>query len=166
MQGVGGRDDATEFQLDGLNANAGMDERGMAIPNVDTIAEFSVETNSFSAEQGRNPLQVLMLTKSGTNEFHGTAWEFLRNEKLDAFNTFAKAAGRPKAEAFQEPIRGNDRWSDLSKQDVLLRELRRHHNPAGAHLQLEHRLAGNAEWRFLRCSHADSGSADRPAVSR
>ncbi len=96
VQGVGGRDDATEFQLDGLNANAGMDERGMAIPNVDTIAEFSVETNSFSAEQGRNPLQVLMLTKSGTNEFHGTLWEFLRNEKLDAFNTFAKTPGATK----------------------------------------------------------------------
>src|SRR4051794_13094671 len=75
VQGVGGRDDQTEFQLDGLNANAGMDEKGMAIPNVDTIAEFSVETNSFSAEQGRNPLQVLMLTKSGTNQFHGTMWE-------------------------------------------------------------------------------------------
>ena len=96
VQGVGGRDDATEFQLDGLNANAGMDERGMAIPNVDTIAEFSVETNSFSAEQGRNPLQVLMLTKSGTNAFHGTLWEFLRNEKLDAFNTFAKTPGASK----------------------------------------------------------------------
>ena len=96
VQGVGGRDDATEFQLDGLNANAGMDERGMAIPNVDTIAEFSVETNSFSAEQGRNPLQVLMLTKSGTNAFHGTLWEFLRNEKLDAFNTFAKTPGARK----------------------------------------------------------------------
>jgi len=98
VQGVGGRDDQTEFQLDGLNANAGMDERGMAIPNVDTIAEFSVETNSFSADQGRNPLQVLMLTKSGTNRFHGTMWEFLRNEKLDAFNTFAKVpnATKPK----------------------------------------------------------------------
>lgn len=96
VQGVGGRDDQTEFQLDGLNANAGMDERGMAVPNVDTIAEFSVETSSFSAEHGRNPLQVLMLTKSGTNEFHGTAWEFLRNEKLDAFNTFAKTPGARK----------------------------------------------------------------------
>jgi hypothetical protein len=98
VQGVGGRDDQTEFQLDGLNANAGMDERAMAIPNVDTIGEFSVETNSFTAEQGRNPLQVLLLTKSGTNEFHGTAWEFLRNEKLDAFNTFAKLpnARKPK----------------------------------------------------------------------
>jgi outer membrane receptor protein involved in Fe transport len=96
VQGVGGREDGTEFQLDGLNANAGMDERGMTIPNVDTIAEFSVETNSFSAEQGRNPLQVLMLTKSGTNAFHGTAWEFLRNEKLDAYNTFAKTPGARK----------------------------------------------------------------------
>jgi hypothetical protein len=96
VQGVGGRDDQTEFQVDGLNANAGMDEKAMGIPNVDTIAEFSVETNSFSAEQGRNPIQVLMLTKSGTNQFHGTLWEFLRNEKLDAFNTFAKRPGARK----------------------------------------------------------------------
>jgi Carboxypeptidase regulatory-like domain len=89
VQGLGNRDDATEFQLDGLNANGGMDEHGAAIPNVDTIAEFNVETSNFSAEHGRNPLQVLAVTKSGTNAFHGTLWEFHRNDKLDARNTFA-----------------------------------------------------------------------------
>ncbi|MPY86978.1 MAG: TonB-dependent receptor plug domain-containing protein [Luteitalea sp.] len=89
VQGHGVRDDQTEFQLDGLNANAGMDEGGMAIPNVDTIAEFNVQTSSFSAEHGRMPLQVVMVTKSGTNEFHGTGWEFLRDDKLDARNAFA-----------------------------------------------------------------------------
>jgi hypothetical protein len=91
VQGLGIRDYYTEFQLDGLNANAGKDESGVGIPNVDTIAEFSVQTNSFSAENGRNPLQVIMVTKSGGNEYHGTLWEFLRNDKLDARNTFAAA---------------------------------------------------------------------------
>lgn len=89
VQGFGMRSNQTEFQLDGLNANAGMDEGGMTIPNVDTIAEFSVETSSFSAENGRNPLQVIMATKSGTNEFHGTAWEFLQNDAFNARNAYA-----------------------------------------------------------------------------
>ncbi|PYV38614.1 MAG: hypothetical protein DMG06_25265, partial [Acidobacteria bacterium] len=89
VQGLGARDDMTEYQVDGLNSNAGMDEAGIAIPNVDTIAEFNIETSNFSAEHGRNSLQVLSVTKSGTNAFHGTAWEFLRNDALDARNTFS-----------------------------------------------------------------------------
>lgn len=138
VQGVGGRDDQTEFQLDGLNANAGMDERAMAIPNVDTIAEFSVETNSFSAEQGRNPLQVLMLTKSGTNALHGTAWEFLRNEKLDAFNTFAKRpnARKPKLSRNQfgaavgGPIIRNKTFYFLNFERTTIRQERIYNSPA------------------------------------
>ena len=89
VQGLGNRDDQSEFKLDGLNASSALDEHGVGIPNVDTIAEFNVETADFSAAHGRNPLQVIMVTKSGTNEFHGTVWEFLRNDKLDARNTFA-----------------------------------------------------------------------------
>ena len=89
VQGFGTRSNQTEFQLDGLNANAAMDEGGITIPNVDTIAEFSVETSSFSAENGRNPLQVVMATKSGTNAFHGTAWEFNQNDRFSAKNAFS-----------------------------------------------------------------------------
>jgi len=91
VQGFGMRSNQTEFQLDGLNANAAMDEGGITIPNVDTIAEFSVETSSFSAENGRNPLQVVMATKSGTNTFHGTLWEFNQSDKFSAKNAFAVA---------------------------------------------------------------------------
>jgi len=101
VQGNGNRSDGTEFQIDGLVANTGLDERGAGIPNVDTIAEFKVETSNFGAENGRHSLQVLMVTKSGTNEFHGTVWEFLRNEKLDAFNTFAKIPGASKPKLTQ-----------------------------------------------------------------
>jgi hypothetical protein len=100
VQGFGMRGNQTEFQLDGLNANAGMDEGGMTIPNVDTIAEFSVETSSFSAENGRNPLQVVMATKAGTNAFHGTAWEFVQNDSFNARNAFA-VARPPKLERNQ-----------------------------------------------------------------
>jgi hypothetical protein len=96
VQGVGVPVENTEFQIDGLNANAGMDERGITIPNVDTIAEFRVETSSFSAENGRQPIQMIMATKSGTNDFHGALWEFLRNENLDARNAFSPGTTKPK----------------------------------------------------------------------
>jgi hypothetical protein len=89
VQGFGMRSNQTEFQLDGLNANASMDEGAITIPNVDTIAEFSVETSSFSAENGRNPLQVVIATKSGTNDFHGTLWEFNQNDRFNARNAFS-----------------------------------------------------------------------------
>ncbi|MFN7996663.1 MAG: carboxypeptidase regulatory-like domain-containing protein [Bryobacteraceae bacterium] len=89
VQGLGHRDDQTEFRVDGVASNAVCDEGSTAIPNPDTIAEFNVSTSNFSAENGRNPLQVNMVTKSGTNDFHATLWEFLRNDALDARNTFA-----------------------------------------------------------------------------
>jgi Carboxypeptidase regulatory-like domain/TonB dependent receptor/TonB-dependent Receptor Plug Domain len=91
VQGFGMRGNQTEFQLDGLNANAAMDEGGITIPNVDTIEQFSVETSSFSAENGRNPLQIVMATKAGTNVFKGTAWEFIQNDALNARNAFSAA---------------------------------------------------------------------------
>ena len=79
----------TQFQLDGSNANGSMDEGATAIPSVDTIAEFSVQTSNFSAENGRYPLQVLIATKAGTNQYHGTAWEFARNSAFSNGNYFA-----------------------------------------------------------------------------
>src|SRR6266849_3489832 len=101
VQGNGNRTDGTECQIDGVNANQALDEHGSGIPNVDTIAEFKIETSNFGAENGRHAVQVLMVTKSGTNGLHGTLWEFLRNEKLDAFNTFAKLPGAVKPKLTQ-----------------------------------------------------------------
>ena len=89
MQGQGLRANKTAFQLDGINSNAPMDEGGTAMPNVDTVAEFNVQATNFSAESGRDPMQVLVVTKSGTNNFHGSLWEFLQNDALNARNTFA-----------------------------------------------------------------------------
>src|SRR5260370_29443502 len=66
----------------------------MIIPNLDSVSQFRVETSNFTAASGRQPLQVKLITKGGTNEFHGTLFEFVRNDVFDARNTFALT--RPK----------------------------------------------------------------------
>lgn len=66
-------------------------------PPVDAVAEFKVVTNNMSAEYGyRAGAKVLVTTMSGGNEFHGSAYEFLRNERLDGTNFFANRAGAKK----------------------------------------------------------------------
>jgi hypothetical protein len=65
-------------------------------PAVDAIAEFKVETNSYSAEFGRGNGAIMnAVIKSGTNQIHGDVWEFLRNEKLDATNPFDQFGQQP-----------------------------------------------------------------------
>jgi hypothetical protein len=66
-------------------------------PPVDALSEFKVVTNNMSAEYGyRAGAKVLVSTKAGTNQFHGSLYEFLRNEKLDGTNFFANRAGARK----------------------------------------------------------------------
>ena len=63
-------------------------------PPVDAVSEFKVVTNNMSAEYGyRAGAKIIVNTKSGTNDFHGSAYEFLRNQKLDAANFFANRSG-------------------------------------------------------------------------
>ena len=88
VEGMGQHSDATQFLVDGMSANDPSTQTGMAFPNLEAIEQFRVQTSSFSAENGRDPLQVTMITKSGTNQFHGTLWEFVRNDLFDARNTF------------------------------------------------------------------------------
>jgi len=64
-------------------------------PPVDAIAEFKIMTSDFPAEFGRATTQINASTKPGTNQFHGTIFEFLRNDKLDA-KQYAFAGERPK----------------------------------------------------------------------
>lgn len=106
IQGQGLRSNKAGFQLDGLNSNAPMDEGGTAIPNVDTIAEFNVQTMNFTAESGRNPMQVLVVTKSGTNELHGAAWEFVQNDAFNARNTFSPTVARVRRNQFGGAVGG------------------------------------------------------------
>src|SRR5690349_10138744 len=99
----GGRFSANEVTLDGIDnntvSNAGsIGRNGIAVvPSVDAVQEFKVKTSTFSAEFGHAAGAVVNATiKSGTNQLHGTLFEFLRNDKLDANNFFTNAAGQPR----------------------------------------------------------------------
>jgi Carboxypeptidase regulatory-like domain len=86
------------FQMDGVNinnfANAGSANdsslyTGVGVPSPDAIQEFKVQTSTYDASYGRNPgANVNVVTKSGTNQFHGTAFEFLRDSILNANDFF------------------------------------------------------------------------------
>ena len=100
----GGRFSANEVTLDGVDnntvSNAGaIGRNGIAfVPSVDAVQEFKVKTSTFSAEFGHAAGAVVNATiKNGTNQFHGTLFEFLRNNDLDANNFFTNAAGQPSA---------------------------------------------------------------------
>src|SRR5206468_9391534 len=75
--------------IDGIdNGSAGTNGPQVKL-SVETLQEFKVLTNSYSPEYGRGSGgQVVMTTRSGTNEYRGTFWEFLRNSKMDAKNLF------------------------------------------------------------------------------
>jgi hypothetical protein len=106
VQGNGLRNNKTAFQLDGVNSTAPLDEGGIGIPNVDAVEEINVQSVNFSAESGRDPMQVLVVTKSGTNEFHGSLWEFVQNDKFNARSTFAVSKPRVRRNQFGVSLGG------------------------------------------------------------
>jgi hypothetical protein len=91
--------------MNGMNADNPMsqgfddapDKTGIPIPSPDAIEEFKVQTGLYDAEYGKEGGgSVNIVTKSGTNQFHGTAFEFFRNTALDANSFFQNASGAPK----------------------------------------------------------------------
>ena len=86
----GMRSEFNEFMLDGLeNSNYGTSNQGFQNQNIspspDAVNEFRLETNNYSAEYGRMPGAVINVqTRSGTNQFHGRAWDYIRNTSLNA----------------------------------------------------------------------------------
>src|SRR5438094_799218 len=88
----GTREDSTNYLFDGVNLSDMVQNQITFQPNVDSIQEFKVQTNAFSAEYGRNAgIVINAISKQGSNSLHGSAWEFVRNEKLDAKNFFDRA---------------------------------------------------------------------------
>lgn len=94
----GGIANQSATYYDGVPANAGVGNLTVMVPSPDAISEFRVQTNSNSAEFGRYAGGVINVTsKSGTNQFHGSAYEFFRNKVLNANTFFANAndTGKP-----------------------------------------------------------------------
>jgi hypothetical protein len=122
----GQRADANYFTVDGVSANFGVtgyfplvQSAGGALPalsalggtnslvSVDDMQEFRIQTSSFAPEFGRTPGgQISIVTRSGTNSFHGTAFEYFRNSVLDANDWFANYNHLPKPEDKQNDFGG------------------------------------------------------------
>jgi hypothetical protein len=94
---AGGRSDSVAYLLDGGFNNDLIDNRAVYVPNPDTVAEFRILTTNYPAEYGRNSGGVISVaTQSGTNQWHGTAFDFLRNDALNANSYFNKDNGLPR----------------------------------------------------------------------
>ncbi len=94
---IGGmRSDSVTYLLDGAINNSLLSNAVVANPNPDSIAEFRVIENNYSAEYGRNAGGIVsVVTKSGTNSFHGTLYDYLRNNYFDANRFFNNQNGLP-----------------------------------------------------------------------
>ena len=88
----GANNRTNEFLMDGIPNN--VSDRGAYIPSVDDVEEFTVSTNALDAEYGHGGgMYVNVVTKGGTNGFHGNVYEFFRNDKLNANGFFSNRAG-------------------------------------------------------------------------
>jgi len=96
----GNQSNANMWTVDGVNnMDVGSNRTLLVFPSIDSIQEFRVERNSFSAEFGQAQGAVVnLVTKGGGNEFHGTLYEFFRNDALNANSFFLNRAGQPRGE--------------------------------------------------------------------
>src|SRR6202023_4081849 len=87
---AGGQVNGVNYLLDGADNNHAITNVNLPIPFPDALQEFSVQTSSLPARFGLHPAAVVnAVTKSGTNDWHGSLFEFLRNGNLNARNFFA-----------------------------------------------------------------------------
>ncbi len=93
---MGGRNDQKNMTVDGVtNLDTGSNTSVHSMPSMDSVAEVKVLLSAYSAENGRNPSSINVITKGGTTQFHGMASYYFRNEDLNANDFFSNEAGRP-----------------------------------------------------------------------
>lgn len=146
----GQRANANYFAIDGVSANFGSstatspyETSGGAVPSlsvqggtnalssIDAVQEFQIQTSTYAPEFGRQPgAQISIVTRSGTNDFHSSAFEYFRNDAMDAADWFANRNGLPKAALRQNdfggviggPIRRNRTFFFGSYEGLRLRQ--------------------------------------------
>ncbi len=105
---AGNREDTVNFMINGVNLNDQVQNQITFQPSINTVAEFKVDNSTLSAEYGRSSGAVVNIaTRSGTNDLHGEAFEFLRHQSLDARNFFNAASQK------QSPFKRNQFGANL-----------------------------------------------------
>jgi hypothetical protein len=105
--GIGTSNASAGNGLAGANASFSVLGGTNSLVSVDAMQEFRIQTSTFAPEFGRAPgAQISIVTRSGTNQFHGTAFDYLRNDVLDANNWFADSKGLPKPKERQNDFGG------------------------------------------------------------
>ena len=121
----GNRSNNTNYILDGAQNNDIYSNAPNPLPNPDALQEFSVQTNNFSAEFGRQSGGIVnAVTKSGSNEYHGTLFEYVRNNALNAANFLRSYRERREADrrAEAQPVwRNLGRSGDASRSSTTAR---------------------------------------------
>ena len=133
------RDTANNVYLDGtINTDVGANDGQFTQMSLDAIGEFKVQSSVFNAEHGRNPgVLISATTKSGGRQFHGTAYEFLRNEALDARTPLAATKAKLRLNQFGGNISGPiplwkvSPWSDPKLFFFFNLEITRGNRPNG-----------------------------------
>jgi hypothetical protein len=89
---AGNREDSVNFQINGINLNDISQNQITFQPSISTTSEFKIDNSTFSAEYGRSDGSIVTVaTRSGTDQFHGEAFDYARNEALDARNYFNRS---------------------------------------------------------------------------
>jgi hypothetical protein len=105
---AGAREDTVNFMINGVNLNDMSQNQITFQPSINTVQEFKVDNSTYSAEYGRNSGAIVNIaTRSGGNQFHGEAFEFLRNDNFDARNIFDLTDGNNDGNLNKPPFKRN-----------------------------------------------------------
>jgi outer membrane receptor protein involved in Fe transport len=127
---AGNREDTVNFMVNGINLNDMVQNQITFQPSINTVSEFKVDNSTYSAEYGRNSGAIVNIaTRSGSNQYHGEAFEFIRNNALDARNFF-NPVGQPMSPfkrnqfgaAFGGPIKKDRTFFFLSYEGLRQRQ--------------------------------------------
>ena len=106
---LGSQANSNAWLIDGIDNNEFTFKTLIVQPSVEQVREFKVLSGVFSAEFGRGAGVVSVSTKSGTNQLHGTGYEFLRNDTFDARNFFVRKVVQPDGSVVKDPVPPLDR---------------------------------------------------------
>ena len=106
---AGNREDENNIMVNGINLNDMANGQLTFQPSINTVSEFKIDNSSYSADEGRNAGAIVQIaTRSGTNNFHGEAFDFLRNDFFDARNFFNKKFTSSGAPNQMSPFKRNN----------------------------------------------------------